>query len=256
MTAARKSRIGVALCRRGPILAGQFHGFWVARPAQLQKGNSSRPGRFPAGISTQGHLTGNKKRCSTCPPPRPRPSTTPSSSAPSSSSRPLARTAFDRRIADQAGSRRRTSRLFKRWAGLTPKAFLQALTIDRARELLRDSAWVLDAAYEVGLSGPGRLHDLFVTHEAMTPGDYSAGRPDPDLRLPCLALRRGDRRRDAARPGGSRLRRRRGSRGGAGRHGPPLAERRLVATTRHRDLRAARLRPLIVAADAPLRRRA
>jgi AraC family transcriptional regulator of adaptative response/methylated-DNA-[protein]-cysteine methyltransferase len=62
--------------------------------------------------------------------------------------------------------------LFKRWAGLTPKAFVQALTLDRARELLRDSASVLDAAYEVGLSGPGRLHDLFVTHEAMTPGDY------------------------------------------------------------------------------------
>src|SRR3954467_6439701 len=62
--------------------------------------------------------------------------------------------------------------LFRRWAGLTPKAFLQALTLDSARDLLRDSASVLDAAYEVGLSGPGRLHDLFVTHEAMTPGDY------------------------------------------------------------------------------------
>jgi AraC family transcriptional regulator of adaptative response/methylated-DNA-[protein]-cysteine methyltransferase len=62
--------------------------------------------------------------------------------------------------------------LFKRWAGLTPKAFLQAITMDHARERLRDSASVLDAAYDVGLSGPGRLHDLFVTHEAMTPGDY------------------------------------------------------------------------------------
>src|SRR5215475_13410297 len=57
--------------------------------------------------------------------------------------------------------------LFRRWAGLTPKAFLQALTLDHARALLRDSASVLDATYEVGLSGPGRLHDLFVTHEAM-----------------------------------------------------------------------------------------
>ena len=65
--------------------------------------------------------------------------------------------------------------LFKRWAGLTPKAFLQALTLDHARGLLRDSASVLDAAYEVGLSGPGRLHDLFVTHEAMTPGDFKRG---------------------------------------------------------------------------------
>ncbi len=62
--------------------------------------------------------------------------------------------------------------LFKRWAGLTPKAFLQAITIERARELLRDSSSVLDAAYDVGLSGPSRLHDLFVTHEALTPGDY------------------------------------------------------------------------------------
>ncbi len=62
--------------------------------------------------------------------------------------------------------------VFKRWAGLTPKAFLQAVTIERARELLRDSASVLDAAYDVGLSGPSRLHDLFVAHEALTPGDY------------------------------------------------------------------------------------
>jgi AraC family transcriptional regulator of adaptative response/methylated-DNA-[protein]-cysteine methyltransferase len=65
--------------------------------------------------------------------------------------------------------------LFRRWAGLTPKAFLQALTIDRARELLRSSASVLDASYEVGLSGPGRLHDLFVTHEAMSPGEWKSG---------------------------------------------------------------------------------
>lgn len=65
--------------------------------------------------------------------------------------------------------------LFRRWAGLTPKAFLQALTIDHARTLLRDSASVLDAAYEVGLSGPGRLHDLFVTHEAMSPGEWKTG---------------------------------------------------------------------------------
>src|ERR1700731_1788376 len=69
--------------------------------------------------------------------------------------------------------------VFKRWAGLTPKAFLQAVTIERARELLRDSANVLDAAYDVGLSGPSRLHDLFITHEALTPGDYR--RADPTL---------------------------------------------------------------------------
>src|SRR2546421_8538699 len=65
--------------------------------------------------------------------------------------------------------------LFRRWAGLTPKAFLQALTLDSARKLLRDSASVLDATYEVGLSGPGRLHDLFVTHEAMSPGEWKRG---------------------------------------------------------------------------------
>jgi AraC family transcriptional regulator of adaptative response/methylated-DNA-[protein]-cysteine methyltransferase len=65
--------------------------------------------------------------------------------------------------------------LFRRWAGLTPKAFLQALTLDSARNLLRDSASVLDASYEVGLSGPGRLHDLFVTHESMSPGEWKSG---------------------------------------------------------------------------------
>ena len=64
--------------------------------------------------------------------------------------------------------------LFRRWAGLTPKAFLQALTLDYAKNLLRDSASVLDAALASGLSGPGRLHDLFVTHEAMSPGAYKA----------------------------------------------------------------------------------
>ena len=65
--------------------------------------------------------------------------------------------------------------LFRRWAGLTPKAFVQALTLDSARELLRSSVSILDASYEVGLSGPGRLHDLFVTHEAMSPGEWKTG---------------------------------------------------------------------------------
>src|SRR5687768_17553554 len=65
--------------------------------------------------------------------------------------------------------------LFRRWAHLTPKAFLQAITLDNARKLLRDSASVLDASFEVGLSGPGRLHDLFVTHEAMSPGEWKSG---------------------------------------------------------------------------------
>lgn len=63
-------------------------------------------------------------------------------------------------------------KLFKRWCGLSPKEFVQALTVHHARGLLKDSTSVLDAAYEVGLSGGGRLHDLFVSHEAMTPGEY------------------------------------------------------------------------------------
>jgi AraC family transcriptional regulator, regulatory protein of adaptative response / methylated-DNA-[protein]-cysteine methyltransferase len=65
--------------------------------------------------------------------------------------------------------------LFRRFAGITPKAFLQAITLDHAKALLKDSVSVLDATYEVGLSGPSRLHDLFVTHEAMSPGEWKTG---------------------------------------------------------------------------------
>src|ERR1700682_6011493 len=72
--------------------------------------------------------------------------------------------------------------LFRRWAGLTPKAFMQALTLDHAKGLLRDSASVLDAALDSGLSGPGRLHDLFVTHEAMSPGEWKNGGAGMPLR--------------------------------------------------------------------------
>jgi AraC family transcriptional regulator of adaptative response/methylated-DNA-[protein]-cysteine methyltransferase len=76
-------------------------------------------------------------------------------------------------LAERSGvSPHHLQRLFTRWAGLSPKAFLQAVTIDHARELLRDSASILDTAYEVGLSGPGRLHDLFVTRGAA--GIYKA----------------------------------------------------------------------------------
>lgn len=64
-------------------------------------------------------------------------------------------------------------RLFRRWAGVTPKQFLQCLTLERAKGLLREEGRpVLDAALGAGLSGPGRLHDLFVALEGMTPGDY------------------------------------------------------------------------------------
>lgn len=79
-------------------------------------------------------------------------------------------------IAEAAGvSATDLHHLFRRWCGLTPKAFLQALTLNHARELLRSSASVLETSYEVGLSGPGRLHDLFVTHEAMSPGEWKLG---------------------------------------------------------------------------------
>jgi AraC family transcriptional regulator, regulatory protein of adaptative response / methylated-DNA-[protein]-cysteine methyltransferase len=65
-------------------------------------------------------------------------------------------------------------RLFQRWAGLTPKDFLQVLTLNHARAMLAQSASVFDAALDSGLSGPSRLHDLFVTHEAMPPGIWKA----------------------------------------------------------------------------------
>jgi AraC family transcriptional regulator, regulatory protein of adaptative response / methylated-DNA-[protein]-cysteine methyltransferase len=65
-------------------------------------------------------------------------------------------------------------KLFTRWAGLSPKGFLQAVTLDHARRLLDEGMPLLEASYEVGMSGPGRLHDLFVTHEAMSPGDYKS----------------------------------------------------------------------------------
>ncbi|MGB6119010.1 MAG: bifunctional helix-turn-helix domain-containing protein/methylated-DNA--[protein]-cysteine S-methyltransferase [Mesorhizobium sp.] len=65
-------------------------------------------------------------------------------------------------------------KLFTRWAGLSPKAFLQAVTLDHARKLLDGGLPLLETSLEVGMSGPGRLHDLFVTHEAMSPGDYKS----------------------------------------------------------------------------------
>jgi AraC family transcriptional regulator, regulatory protein of adaptative response / methylated-DNA-[protein]-cysteine methyltransferase len=66
-------------------------------------------------------------------------------------------------------------RVFSRWAGVSPKKFLQFLTADCARDLLRKSRSVLDAAYDVGLSGGARLHDLTVKLYGMTPGEMKAG---------------------------------------------------------------------------------
>ena len=66
-------------------------------------------------------------------------------------------------------------RLFSRWVGISPKRFLQYLTKEYAKKLLENSTNILDVAYASGLSGGGRLHDLFVTCEALTPGQYKSG---------------------------------------------------------------------------------
>jgi AraC family transcriptional regulator of adaptative response/methylated-DNA-[protein]-cysteine methyltransferase len=79
-------------------------------------------------------------------------------------------------IAHAAGTDpRRLNELFRRWCGLSPNVFLQSVTLDNARKILRESQNILDASYELGLSGPGRLHDLFVTHESMSPGEWKTG---------------------------------------------------------------------------------
>ena len=72
-------------------------------------------------------------------------------------------------------------RLFRRWAGISPKRFGQFLTLDYARAQLDASASILDAAYDAGLSGPSRLHDLFVTYEAMSPGAFKRGGAGVDI---------------------------------------------------------------------------
>jgi AraC family transcriptional regulator, regulatory protein of adaptative response / methylated-DNA-[protein]-cysteine methyltransferase len=87
-------------------------------------------------------------------------------------------------VADHVGlSPSHFHHLFRRFAGITPKAFLQAITLDHAKALLKDSASLLDATYEVGLSGPSRLHDLFVTHESMSPGEWKTGGEGLTLRF-------------------------------------------------------------------------
>ncbi|MGD8613991.1 MAG: AraC family transcriptional regulator, partial [Desulfobacterales bacterium] len=65
-------------------------------------------------------------------------------------------------------------RLFSRWVGISPKRFLQFLTKEHAKKLLEKSINLLDVTYEAGLTSPGRLHDLFVSCEAVTPGEYKA----------------------------------------------------------------------------------
>ena len=80
-------------------------------------------------------------------------------------------------IADAAGlSPFHFQRVFSEWAGVSPKKFVQYLTLEHAKRTLRDGrASLLDAAYASGLSGPGRLHDLFVRIESMTPGEFKGG---------------------------------------------------------------------------------
>jgi len=65
-------------------------------------------------------------------------------------------------------------RLFKDWAGVSPKKFLQFISLQHAKKLLQHQT-VTDVAYETGLSGSGRLHDLFISIEGMTPGEYKNG---------------------------------------------------------------------------------
>ncbi|MGL6210604.1 MAG: methylated-DNA--[protein]-cysteine S-methyltransferase [Paracoccaceae bacterium] len=66
-------------------------------------------------------------------------------------------------------------RVFSQWVGVSPKRYQQYLTLDHARQLLADRFTVLETALSTGLSGGGRLHDLFLTWEAMSPGDYAKG---------------------------------------------------------------------------------
>ena len=66
-------------------------------------------------------------------------------------------------------------RIFSRWVGVSPKRYLQYLTLDHARHLLAERCTVLDATHETGLSSPGRLHDLFIRWEAMSPGAWARG---------------------------------------------------------------------------------
>ena len=79
-------------------------------------------------------------------------------------------------VAEHVGlSEHHLQRVFTRWAGISPKRFLQFQTVENAKSLLRDSRSVLDTTYSTGLSSGGRLHDLFVTLQAVTPGEFKSG---------------------------------------------------------------------------------
>lgn len=85
--------------------------------------------------------------------------------------------------ADAGWSPAHFQRVFTRWAGVSPKRFLQAVTVERARERLRRGRPVLEVALDVGLSGPGRLHDLALTCEAMTPGQLQRAGADVEIEI-------------------------------------------------------------------------
>jgi AraC family transcriptional regulator, regulatory protein of adaptative response / methylated-DNA-[protein]-cysteine methyltransferase len=86
-------------------------------------------------------------------------------------------------VARQVGlSEYHFQRVFTRWVGVSPKRFLQFITKEHAKAALQRSRSVLDAAYESGLSGPGRLHDLLVTYEAATPGEVKSGGQGLEMR--------------------------------------------------------------------------
>jgi len=76
---------------------------------------------------------------------------------------------------------RQLTDLFRRWCGLSPKSFAQAVALDHAKSLLRANESVLDTTYAVGLSSTSRLHDLFVAYEAMPPGVFRAGGAGLDM---------------------------------------------------------------------------
>ena len=126
-------------------------------------------------------------------------------------------------------------RLFTRWVGISPKRFLQFLTKENAKRLLEESDNVLAAAYEAGLSGPGRLHDLFVTCEAVTPGEFKnlRRRADDPLRFPPRPVWRMPAGGHRARHLPLRfIRGRRRPAGSPGRFTGALARARLVEDTR------------------------
>lgn len=82
---------------------------------------------------------------------------------------------LDQLAADLSMSPAHFQRVFSRWVGVSPKRYQQYLTLDHAKALLADNATTLETADTVGLSGSGRLHDLFLRWEAMAPGDYARG---------------------------------------------------------------------------------